>query len=419
MSTGKTITEKILSEHSGQSVTAGDYVLVELDLVFMHDASAPLAIDELRKFDLDKVKHPEKTIFILDHCSPAPRMEMANWHKKIRSFVKQTKAKLHDVGEGIVHQVVVEKYIEPGSVVVGGDSHSCTGGALGALATGMGATDMGIAITLGKTWMRVPETMKFLIEGELPCGVFSKDLILSIIGNLTADGATYCAMEFSGSTVDAMGLDSRLTLCNMAVEAGAKFGIVASDGKTREFLKTQGREASFREVRSDREAVYKSLTRIDATQLVPMISEPPKVDNVKPVEELIGTPIDQVFIGSCTNGRESDLQVAADIMKGHKRHPHTRLIVIPASHQTYIECLGEGIIETLVKAGAVIDSPGCGPCGGIHLGILGDNERCLSTANRNFEGRMGNPASFIYLASPATAAATALNGEITDPRGLL
>ncbi|MBW2307810.1 MAG: 3-isopropylmalate dehydratase large subunit [Deltaproteobacteria bacterium] len=416
---GKTIAEKIISEHSGKDVRAGDYALVGLDLVYMPDSSAPLTIDLLTRFGMARARHPKRTVFMLDHCTPSPRMEMANWHRKVREFAGQVGARLHDVGDGILHQVAAESYIEPGWIAVGGDSHTCTEGALGALATGMGSTDMGVAIALGKTWMRVPETLKIRVEGEMPRGVYPKDLILHIIGMITADGATYRAMEFCGSTIEAMNMEGRLALCNMAVEAGAKFGIVAADDKTKEFLRAHGREEGYREVFPDADAVYEKTHEIDASRLTPVVSHPHAVDNVKSIEEVEGTPIDQVFVGSCTNGRTGDLRLVARIMAGKKRHPRTRLLVIPASRRVYLETLEEGIIQTLVKAGAAVDSPGCGPCGGIHLGILGDDERCLSTTNRNFHGRMGNPSSFVYLASPATAAATALHGEITDPRKVL
>lgn len=415
---GKTIAEKVISEHSGKDVHAGDYAVVSLDLVYMPDSSAPLTIDVLRKFGMARAHQPKRTVFILDHGAPAPRMEIANWHRKIREFAQQVGANIHDVGDGILHQVAVEHYIQPNWIIAGGDSHTCMGGALGALATGMGSTDMGAAIALGKTWLRVPETVKVQVEGEMPQGVYPKDLILHIIGRLTADGATYCSIEFCGSTVEAMDMEGRLTLCNMAVEAGAKFGIVATDGKTREFLRAHGREDAYREVYPDPEAMYREVIMIDATRLTPVVSLPHAVDNIKPIEEVEGTPIDQVFIGSCTNGRVGDLRLAASILAGKKRHPGTRLLVIPASRKVYLECLKEGIIQVLVEAGAAVDSPGCGPCVGIHLGVPGDHERCLSTTNRNFHGRMGNPSSFVYLASPATAAATALNGKIASPRSI-
>jgi 3-isopropylmalate/(R)-2-methylmalate dehydratase large subunit len=416
---GKTIAEKVISEHAGKDVQAGDYVLVDLDFVYMHEASGPLTIDLLHQFDMVRARHPKRTVFVHDHCSPAPRMEMANWHRKVREFAEKVGAQLHDVGDGILHQVAAEKYIEPGWIALGGDSHTCTGGALGALATGMGSSDMGVAIALGKTWMRVPETLKVQVEGEMPRGVYPKDLILYIIGQITADGATYRSIEFCGSTIESMDMEGRLTLCNMAVEAGAKFGIVATDQQTREFLRAHGREDAYRDVRSDPDAAYERTFEIDAAGLTPVISHPHQVDNVKSVEELEGVPIDQVFVGSCTNGRTGDLRLVASMMQGKKRNPGTRLIVIPASRQVYLESLKEGIIEILVESGAAVDSPGCGPCAGIHLGILGDNERCLSTTNRNFHGRMGSPSSSVYLASPATAAATALYGVITDPRKVL
>ncbi len=416
---GKTITEKIISRNSGKEVRAGDYALVNLDLVYMPDSSAPRTIDLLRKFDMTGAKNPRRTVFMMDHGSPPPRLEMANWHKKIREFASQVGAMVHDVGDGILHQLAAENYVEPGWIVVGGDSHTCTQGALCALGTGMGSTDMAVAIALGKTWMRVPETIRIRVQGELPRGVYPKDLILYIMGQITADGATYRAMEFCGSTIERMKIEGRLTLCNMAVEAGAKFGIVASDEKTRGFLLAHGREAAFREIRPDPDAVYERTVDIDATRLTPVVAHPHTVDNVKTIEEVEGTPIDQVFLGSCTNGRTEDLRLAAKLMAGKKRHPRTRLVVIPASRRVFLEALQEGSIQTLIEAGAAVDSPGCGPCLGLHLGALGDQERCLSTTNRNFQGRMGNPTAFIYLASPATAAATALYGQITDPRKIL
>ena len=416
---GKTITEKIISAHAGKDARAGDYVLVELDLIYGPDSSSPLTIDLLRQFGMDRAANPKRVVFMLDHCTPAPRAEMANWHIKMRQFAEEIGCRLHDVGDGVLHQIAAEDYVEPGWMAVGGDSHTCTGGALGALTTGMGSTDLGMAIALGKTWMRVPETMRVRVEGEIPRGVYAKDLMLQIIGRIGADGATYEAIEFCGSAIEAMGMEGRMTLCNMAVEAGAKFGIVATDGKTRDFLRRHGRAEAYREVRPDPDAAYPKTLEIEAARLTPVVSHPHKVDNVKRIEEVEGTPIDQVFVGSCTNGRTEDLRVLAGILAGKRCHPRTRLLVIPASRRVYLECLQEGILRTLVEAGAAVDSPGCGPCGGVHLGILGDNERCLSTTNRNFHGRMGNPASFVYLASPATAGATALHGKITDPRKVL
>ncbi|MFC1820145.1 3-isopropylmalate dehydratase large subunit [Thermodesulfobacteriota bacterium] len=416
---GKTIAEKILSENCGRDVQAGDYVLAILDLIYMQEVSGGLTIDLLRQFDMAKVHFPERTLFILDHCVPAPRIEMANWHIKLREFVEETGAKLHEIGDGITHQLVVENYIQPGWIVVGGDSHSCTGGALGALCTGLGSTDMAVATALGKTWMRVPETIKIEINGDMPKGVYAKDLILHIVGKITSEGATYRSVEFSGSTIDSMDMDGRLTLCNMAVEIGAKFGLVYSDFKTKEFMQIYGREKDFCEIYPDDDAVYEKEIDIDASSLTPLIACPYSVDNVKPVSEVEGTPVNQVFLGSCTNGRASDLKLFAKILDGKKRNPKTRIVVIPASRLVYLECLKEGIIQTLVEVGAAVESPGCGPCAGIHLGLLGENELCLSTTNRNFPNRMGSSSSSVYLASPATAAATAIYGKITDPRKVL
>ncbi len=416
---GKTLAEKIIGEHSEREVRAGDFVVAKVDVCLVQDGTGPLAVRQLQKINLEKAHNPKKTVIFIDHAVPSPRKELSNDHITLREFARKTGACLSDIGDGICHQVIVESLVNPGDILIGADSHTCTAGALGAFATGMGSTDIAIGIALGKTWLRVPETFKINIEGDFQRGVYPKDLMLHIIGLVGADGATYKALEFDGETVRKMSLSGRLTLCNMAVEAGAKAGLIASDAITREFLETRGRVDKFREIKPDRDATYERIINIQASEIEPTISLPHTVDNTVTVNETKGTKIDQVFIGTCTNGRMEDLRVAAQILKNKHRHPRTRLLIGPASRDIYLEAMQEEILELFVKAGGVILPPGCGPCVGVHEGILGDGERCLSTQNRNFLGRMGNPKSFIYLGSPATAAATVIKGEITDPREVL
>ncbi len=314
---------------------------------------------------------------------------------------------------------MVEEWANPGDVVLGGDSHTCTIGALGAFATGMGSTDIAVAMALGKTWLRVPETFLITVTGQLPRGVYSKDLILYLIGLLGADGATYKALEFGGDTIRTMTMSQRLTVSNMAVEAGAKVGLFPADEINEGYLEAHGRGNRFRSLLPDPDATYEKVVEIDAGKLVPVVAQPHTVDNVVPVRKVKETKVDQVFIGSCTNARLEDLAVAASILEGEKAHPETRLIIVPASRNVYREALDKGYIKIFIDAGASVLNPGCAACAGIHQGILGDGEVCLSTTNRNFKGRMGNPQSFVYLASPATAAASAITGEIMSPEKFL
>ena len=429
----KTISEKIITSRLGKEVTAGDIVIVPVDLCMVQDGTGPLAIKQLRKLKRGgtlsgpgrrvdcKIFAPEKTIIFLDHAAPPPRMELSNVQRELRDFARETKANLSEIGEGISHQRLVESFVNPGDIIVGADSHTCTSGALAAFATGMGSTDVAVVMATGKTWLKVPQTLLINVEGAFPKGVYAKDLILYIIGMLGADGANYRALEFAGETVENMSISGRLTLCNMAVEAGAKVGLVGSDGLTRAYLKEMGRENRYREIKADKDAKYERIFEIDASKLEPMIACPETPDNVKPISEIRtkDTGIDQVFIGTCTNGRIEDLRLVAEILKGRRCAPGTRLIVAPASRQVYLQAVREGIIEILTEAGAVILNPGCGPCVGIQGGILADNEKCLSTGNRNFKGRMGNPNSEIYLSSPATATWTAIKGKISDPREIM
>ena len=416
---GKTLAEKILSERSGTDVCAGGIVVTPVDMAFVQDGTGPLAVRQFEAGGFTRLAQPLRTVMFIDHASPSSSKELSNDHSLLRRFAQEKDAVLSDVGEGVCHQRVVETFAGPGQVIVGADSHTVTAGALSAFATGMGSTDIAVAMALGKTWLRVPVTVKINITGNFKKGVYAKDLILHIIGLLGADGATYEALEFSGPAVEHMSMSQRFTIANMAVESGAKVGLFPSDNVTRDYLKTRGREKDYHPIQPDTGAEYSRVVNIDVSSLVPMIAKPHTVDNVATVTELVGRRIDQVFIGTCTNGRLDDLEVAANILKDKKRHTNTRLLVIPASKEIFTDAIEAGYIQILINAGAVILPPGCAACVGVHQGILGDGEACISTANRNFKGRMGNPNSFIYLSSPATAAAAAIEGKITDPREYL
>ncbi len=413
---GKTISEKIISEHAGRELKAGDISVVDVDLVMSQDGTGPLAVNQIKKMGFDSVKNPERSIFFIDHAAPSPRRELSNSHLLLRDFSKRTGAILSDVGRGICHQILVEDYVCPGDIVIGGDSHTCTSGALGAFATGMGSTDIAVGYTLAKTWLKVPDTIKVNFNGILNEGVYAKDIIIYLISKITSDGATYRAIEFGGQVSERMDMDGRFTISNMAVEAGAKTGIFKSDDITRKYLEERGRGNCFKSIYADNDALYEKVIDIDCRIIEPMVSQPHTVDNAIPVIELEKVIVDQVFIGTCTNGRLSDLRIAADILKGKKVAEGVRLLVVPASKEIYIEAIREGLIEIFIESGAAIQNPGCGPCVGIHQGILADGEVCLSTQNRNFKGRMGNPDAFIYLSSPATAAWSAVKGYISDPR---
>jgi len=413
---GKAIAEKIISSHVGRDVKAGDIVVVDIDVVMAQDGTGPLSVSQIKKMGFDSVKNSSKSIFFIDHAAPSPRKELSDSHKVLRDFAAKTGAKLSDIGEGVCHQILVESYVCPGDIVIGADSHTCTSGALGAFATGMGSTDIAVGFALGKTWLMVPQTIKVNFNGKVKKGVYAKDLIIYLIGKITSDGATYKALEFSGEVSKDLSIDDRFTISNMAVEAGAKTGIFPSDDTTLKYLRGQDREDCYMEVKADAGAEYEMVLDVDCTDIEPMVSMPHTVDNIKPVSKLDNIKIDQVYIGTCTNGRLADLKIAADILKDKKINKNVRLIVAPASRGIYLDALECGIIKTLIRSGAVVISPGCGPCVGVHQGILGSGEVCLSTQNRNFKGRMGNPDSFIYLSSPATAAWSAVRGYISDPR---
>ncbi|KPK64369.1 3-isopropylmalate dehydratase large subunit [candidate division WOR_3 bacterium SM23_42] len=412
---GKTLAEKILSEKSGQDAHAGDIVIASVDVAAFQDGTGPLGVRQLQKMHLEKVRAPKSILFI-DHAAPSPRKELSNDHMLLRAFSKKTGALLSEVGDGVIHQRLVESHAKPGDVVIGADSHTCTSGALGAFATGMGSTDVAIGMAMGKTWLKVPETFRVEVKGDFPPGVYSKDLVLYLIGMLGADGATYKALEFGGRAIEKMSMEARFVLSNMAVEAGAKTGLIASDRKTKEYLRLRGRIRDWRLLRPDKDAKYERVIEIDASKLVPQIAFPHTVDNTRSVTEAKGVKVNQVFLGTCTNGRIEDLKIAARILRGRQRAPDTRLVVVPASREVYLSAMKSGLLEVFVRAGGIVMGPGCGPCVGVHQGVLGDGEVCLSTANRNFRGRMGNPEGFVYLASPATAAYSAINGEISDPR---
>jgi 3-isopropylmalate/(R)-2-methylmalate dehydratase large subunit len=413
---GKTLAEKILSQKSGMDAKAGDIVIAKVDLAFAQDTTGPLTVRQFQNSSMGKLANAQRTVLFIDHAAPSPSVNLANDHILLRDFVRQRGCILSEAGDGICHQIVQEAYARPGDVVVGADSHTVTAGGLGAFATGMGSSDVAVAMGLGKNWFRVPETFKIEVNGDFQKGIGAKDLILHFIGMIGADGATYKSLEFHGSTIKKMDMSERFTIANMAVEAGAKAGLFASDETTKKFLKAEGRGKDFTAINADADAVYEKTIEIDASKLEPTVSKPHTVDNTALAKELKGTKIQQIVIGTCTNGRLEDLAVAVTILKGKKVAKGIRLIIAPASRRVMLEAVSKGYIKTLVEAGAIILPPGCGPCLGLHQGVLGDGEVCLSTANRNFQGRMGNPKSFIYLSSPATAAASALKGEITDPR---
>jgi 3-isopropylmalate/(R)-2-methylmalate dehydratase large subunit len=416
---GKTLAEKILSEKSGTDAKAGDIVIAKVDLAFVQDTTGPLTVRQYRSSGMGRLADAKRTVLFIDHAAPSPNASLSNDHITLRDFARDSGCVLSEAGDGVCHQIVQESYARPGDVVVGADSHTVTAGGLGAFATGMGSSDVAVSMGLGKNWFRVPETFKIEVTGNFQQGVSAKDLILHLIGMIGADGATYKSLEFTGSAIKKMSMSGRFTIANMAVEAGAKAGLFAADETTKKFLEEEGRGQDFKAIAADADASYEKTIIIDAAKLEPTVSKPHTVDNTALAKDLKGTKIQQVVIGTCTNGRLEDFIVAAGILKGKKPAKTVRLIIAPASRKILLEAIDKGIIKTLVESSAMILPPGCGPCLGVHMGALGDGEACLSTANRNFEGRMGNPKSFIYLASPATAAASAIKGEITDPREVI
>lgn len=412
----KTIAEKILSSHAEKDLRANDIAICKVDFCFGQDGTTSLIIDSFRELGVDKIFDNTKFCMFIDHNSPSPSIATATIHKKMREFASLHKVRLFDIGEGICHQIMLERgVITCGDLVIGADSHTCTYGALNIFATGVGSTDLAITLATGSNWFKVPETIKVLIEGALPPGVYAKDIILYIIKDLSSKGATYKSMEFYGKVVEKLSISSRATIANMAVEAGAKCGIFEADRKTLHFFKKISRKKT-QPVSADSDAVYADIKEYDVTTISPQVAKPHEVDNVSPVEEVLDVSIQQCFIGTCTNGRLEDLEIASRILKNNSVHPDVRLFIAPASKSVYLEALKKGYINVFLDAGASILAPGCGPCVGTHNGVPADRENVISTANRNFKGRMGNPNANIYLASPATVAAAAINGRITDPR---
>ena len=415
------ISEKILALASGrEEVAPGEIVDARVNVAMVNEITGPLAIEAFRKIGVKRVWDKDGIVMVLDHQVPADSVESAILHKIMREFAREQGTRLYDVGRGgVCHQVMMEKgHVRPGELIVGADSHTCTYGALGAFATGIGSTEMAAVFATGKIWLRVPSTILVYVTGKLQRFVTPKDVILMIVGEIGADGAIYKALEFAGPTVEGMSVSGRMTLCNMAVEMGAKTGIINPDEASIAYVESRTSKP-INPLRSDPDAEYEERLEFDVSSLEPQVACPHAVDNVKPVSEVEGTPIDQAFIGSCTNGRTEDLAVAAAILKGRRVKEGVRLLVTPASQEVYLEALKLGLLEVFVKAGAYVCNPTCGACFGGHMGLLAPGETCISSSNRNFVGRMGSPEAAIYLASPATVAASAVTGEITDPRRLM
>ena len=415
------ITEKILSKKAGHEVSPGEIIEIPVDLAMSHDGTSPPAIKTFEKI-ADKVWDSSKIAIIFDHNVPANTIGSAEFQKVCREFIKNQNIEKNFIhGEGICHQVVPEMgLVEPGKVIVGADSHTCTYGAFGAFSTGMGATDLAMVWVTGKSWFMVPEAIKMEIEGEFNQHIAPKDLILNIIGEVGIAGATYKTAEFCGPTIESMGVEGRATMCNMAIEMGAKNGIMEPNREVIEYIcrRTGKRESELNIVRSDNDATYEKEMHFDITELEPQIACPNDVDNVKGISKVEGTSVDQCLIGSCTNGRLSDLKDAAEILKDKKIDDSTRLLILPASREIYKQAMHEGYIDTFIDAGAIICNPGCGPCLGGHMGVLSEGETCISTTNRNFKGRMGDPASSVYLSNSKVVAASAVTGVITNPKDI-
>jgi len=414
---GMTITQKILAAHAGKErVEPGELIEAKVDLVLGNDITAPIAIKEFEELGIQKVFDNEKIALIPDHFTPNKDIKSAEQVKILREFARKYNIiHFYDVGRvGVEHALLPELgLVRPGMCIIGADSHTCTYGAFGAFSTGVGSTDMAAAMATGKTWFKVPESIKFVVYGKLQPYVSAKDIILHIIGSIGVDGALYASMEFTGDTIAELSMEGRMTMANMAIEAGAKNGIFAPDGKTVEYIKSRT-GLPYTLYYSDEDASYIDVKEYDASKIEPTVSFPHLPENVRPAREA-GIEIDQVVIGSCTNGRIEDLRVAAKILKGRKVHKDVRLLIIPATQEVYRKALEEGLIDIFIEAEAAVSAPTCGPCLGGHMGILAEGERCVATTNRNFVGRMGHPKSEVYLASPAVAAASAVLGKIAHP----
>lgn len=413
---GKTISEKILSSHSGNDVKAGDLTVASLDYIMGHDGSFPLAIEVMKEMGNEVPFNPIRVGLVIDHYTPSPNEKVSFLHQMMREYSKKYGCNLFEAGYGICHQIIPESgSVLPGSLVIGADSHTCTYGALNVFSTGIGSTELAAAVTTGKMWFKVPKTVKVNIVGELSPCVYSKDIILNIIKYFKSDGMNYKAVEFQGEGIENLSMDARFTISNMAVEMGAKAGLMLFDNKTEEWLRNKAKK-EIKPVYPDKDALYERTVEFDISKIEPQISAPHSVENVMEVTEMEGLPVQQVNIGSCTNGRIEDLIIAAEILKGKFVDKNVRLLITPASRKIYHESLRMGLIDVFTEAGATIVPPSCGWCCGTCNGIPGNGENVVATSNRNFKGRMGNNKANIYLASPATAAVSAIYGKITDPR---
>ncbi len=416
---GRTIAEKILSDHCGRDVRTGDIAICDVDFCFGQDGTSSLIIDRFNELGSSDIFDRDKFCMVIDHSSPSPSQAVSEVHQKIRAFAGDYSIRVYDVGCGISHQVIPENgHLVPGDLVMGADSHTCTYGAINALATGVGSTDLAVVVANGKNWFRVPETVKVIVEGRPPKGVYAKDIILHIVGDLGSGGCTYKSIEFCGRGIDELSVEARFTIANMAVETGAKCGIMLADKKVIRWVKSRSKRTP-QPVAPDKDASYEDEKVYDISRLEPQVARPHAVDNTCSVGEVEGTHIDEAFLGTCTNGRLEDLEVACHILKGRKVAPWVKFIVAPASREIMISAIKKGMIEVFIEAGCAVANPGCGPCVGTHSGVPADGEVVISSANRNFKGRMGNPNASIYLASPATVAASAIAGKITDPRRYL